>query len=66
MDDLNARNGEYTLDGIFTFTTDKGELTLTAKDALEITYTLFDWAGKSYAPVEEIEDEIEKRYNTKE
>lgn len=29
-----------------------------AKDALEIAYTLFDSVGHSYAPLEDIEDEL--------
>lgn len=60
MNNLHVKNGAYTLKGVFTFTTDKGELTLTAEDAIEIAYTLFDWAEMPYDPIENIEDRRNK------
>jgi hypothetical protein len=41
------------------FDTVNGELTLTPQDAIEIATTLFDWAGMSYDPIEQIEEKIE-------
>jgi len=60
MNNLHIKNGKYNLHGRLTFDTDQGELVLTPQDAIEIALTLFDWANKSYAPIEEIIDEIEK------
>lgn len=59
MNNLHVKNGQYTLHGRLMFETDKGELVLTPQDAIEIALTLFDWANKSYAPIEEIMAEIE-------
>lgn len=58
---LNVRDGRYTLNGHkMEFTTNKGYLVLTAEDAIEIAYTLFDWAGMPYDQIENIEDRREK------
>lgn len=58
--DLNVREGSYQMQGIFTFKTDKGYLILSAEDAIEIAYTLFDWACMSYSPIEDIADRRDK------
>lgn len=60
MNNLHIKNGKYNLHGRLTFDTDKGELVLTPQDAIEIALTLFDWASKDYAPIEEIIEEIER------
>lgn len=54
--DLNVKEGSYQMQGIFTFKTDKGYLVLSAEDAIEIAVALFDWAGMSYDPIEDIAD----------
>lgn len=59
MNNLHVKNGHYTLQGRLMFDTVNGELTLTPQDAIEIAYTLFDWAGQSYDPIEEIEHKVE-------
>ena len=59
MDNLHVTNGRYTLHGRLIFDTVNGELTLTPQDAIEIATTLFDWAGQSYDPIEQIEDKID-------
>ena len=58
--DLNVKEGSYQMQGIFTFKTNKGYLTLSAEDAIEIAAALFDWAGMSYDPIEDIIDKREK------
>ncbi len=59
MNNLHVKDGKYNLHGRLTFNTDQGELTLTPQDAIEIAYTLFDWACQPYAPIEAIEELIE-------
>ena len=59
MNNLFVKNGKYTLHGRLIFDTAKGQLTLTPQDAIEIAYTLFDWAGMPYDQIEQIEDKIE-------
>lgn len=52
-------NCRYDLNGNLFFTTvDDEQYTLTARDALEIAYTLFDSVGHSYKELEEIDDEL--------
>ena len=58
--DLNVKEGSYQMQGIFTFKTDRGYLILTAEDAIEIAAALFDWAGMSYDPIEDIADKRAK------
>ena len=60
MNNLHIKDGRYNLHGRLIFNTDKGELTLTPQDAIEIAYTLFDWANMDYAPIQDIEEKIEK------
>ena len=56
----NIKDSEYTLKGDFTFTTREGEvIEANAQDALEIAYALFDWAGMSYAILDEINEKVE-------
>ena len=59
MNNLHVKNGRYTLHDRLMFDTTEGVLTLTPQDAIEIATTLFDWAGQSYDPIEQIEDKIE-------
>lgn len=54
----NVKNGRYTLNGKFEFDIQDGILKIDAKDALEIAYTLFDWAGKDYVILNEIDNEL--------
>lgn len=60
MNNLQVKDGRYELNGTFIFSTNKGELTLTAEDAIEIAYTLFDWADMPYDAIENIEDRRNK------
>ena len=60
MNNLHVKNGKYTAHGRLIFNTSQGELTLTPADAIEIAYTLFDWAGADYDPIEEIQEKIER------
>ena len=54
----NITNGRYDLNGNLLFDTDQGQITMTAKDALEIAYTLFDSVGHSYDELDEINEEL--------
>lgn len=57
---LHLKNGRYNLHGRLMFDTiDGNTLTLTPQDALEIAYTLFDWANQPYDAIEKIEELIE-------
>ena len=60
MDEIkHVHNCKYDLNGNLYFTAnDNRRYKISAKDALEITYTLFDSVGHSYAPLEDIEDEL--------
>lgn len=64
MKDLHIRDGRYRLGynpgEVFTFTTDKGELSLTVEDAMEVATALFDWAGMPYEPLYKIDEKIEE------
>lgn len=53
--------GMYSLWGRFEFETEDGNVRMDAKSALEIAYTLFDWAGQPYDILEEIEQEMEDK-----
>lgn len=59
MKNLHVKNGRYNLHGRLTFDTVNGDLVLTPQDAIEIAYTLFDWASMPYTPIEQIEEKIE-------
>lgn len=55
----HVHNCRYDLNGNLYFTAnDDKHYKISAKDALEIAYTLFDSVGHSYAPLEDIEDEL--------
>ena len=55
----HVHNCKYDLNGNLYFTAnDNRRYKISAKDALEITYTLFDSVGHSYKPLEDIEDEL--------
>lgn len=52
-------NCKYDLQGYIHFTANgKEQYKIHAKSALEIAYALFDSVGHSYAPLEDIEDEL--------
>lgn len=52
-------NCKYDLQGYIYFTANgKEQYKIHAKSALEIAYALFDSVGHSYAPLEDIEDEL--------
>lgn len=59
MEIENIENGEYDVNGNFVFTTNQGELKLKAVDALEIAYTLFDWAKMPYDILDELQEKME-------
>ena len=61
MDEIkHVHNCKYDLNGNLYFTAnDNRRYKISAKDAIEIATTLFDWAGQSYDPIEQIEDKIE-------
>lgn len=54
----NIQNCRYDLNGNIFFNADGKEYQMTARNALEIAYTLFDSVGHSYAPLEEIDEEL--------
>lgn len=54
-----VENGEYDLKGNLIFDIEGGTLEIKAVDALEIAYTLFDWAGMSYTQLDEINEKVE-------
>lgn len=58
MEIKNVKDGKYDLNGNFEFKIENGTLKVKAVDALEIAYSLFDWAGKDYVVLNEIYDEI--------
>lgn len=60
MNNLQVKNGRYTLPGRLMFDTTEGVLTLTPQDAIEIAATLLDWAGEPYDVIYKIEDKIER------
>ncbi len=61
MEEIKIRGkGMYSLWGRFEFETEEGNVRMDAKSALEIAYALFDWAGKDYDVLEEIEEEMEE------
>jgi len=57
------KKGKYTLGGKLEFETDSSNIEMDVKGALEIAYTLFDWAGFDYTVLEHLEDYIEKKGN---
>ena len=61
INNLHLKNGKYTLHGRLIFDTIdfNKKLILTPQDALEIAYTLFDWANQPYDAIEKIEELIE-------
>ena len=54
----NIHNCKYDSNGNLFFEANGKQYTMTAQDALEIAYTLFDSVGHSYKPLEDIEDEL--------
>lgn len=61
MKDLQVTNGSHSINDLLHFDTTKGKLTLTPKDALEIAYTLFDWADQPYDPIYKVDNIINER-----
>lgn len=55
----DIKNSVYTLDGKFSFDSNVGNIEINAVDALEIAYTLFDYAGMSYEKLDEISEIVE-------
>lgn len=54
----NIHNCKYDLKGNLFFEANSKKYTMTAKEALEIAYTLFDSVGHSYDELDEISDEL--------
>lgn len=59
MNIKDIEDGEYTLDGRFTFSSNLGEIKINAVEVLEMAYTLFDWAGMDYSVLDEINEKVE-------
>lgn len=55
----NVDDVEYTVRGEISFNADGLEVNMNAKDALEIAYALFDWAGMDYTILDEINEKVE-------
>lgn len=56
----DIKNCRYRLsDGKFSFDSNVGNIEMNAADALEIAYTLFDYAGMSYEKLDEISEIVE-------
>jgi hypothetical protein len=49
----------YDLNGNLFFEANGKQYTMTAKEALEIAYTLFDSVGHKYTELDEISEELE-------
>lgn len=56
----NIKHGRYTVKGEFTFNSNIGLIKINSGDALEIAYTLFDYACKSYDILDEISNKLEE------
>lgn len=54
----NIHHCRYDLKGNLFFEAGGKIYTMTAKEALEIAYTLFDSVGHSYSELDEISDEL--------
>ena len=59
MEIKNVKDGKYDLNGNFEFETEDGTLKVKATDALEIAYSLFDWAGLPYTLLDELNERME-------
>lgn len=55
----DIKNATYTLDGKFSFDSNVGNIEINAIDALEIAYTLFDYANMDYTILDEINEILE-------
>lgn len=55
----DIKNSVYTLDGKFYFDSNVGNIEMNATDALEIAYTLFDYANMDYTVLDEISEILE-------
>lgn len=61
MEIKEIKNGRYRVHtSELDFETEQGTLTINAKSALEIAYTLFDMYGLNYKSLEELEEKMEK------
>ena len=59
---IKEDSGRYDLKGNLEFLDGNNEekvIKMKAIDALEIAYTLFDWAGMSYTTLDEINERID-------
>ena len=59
---IKENSGRYDLKGNFEFIDGNNEekiIKMRAIDALEIAYTLFDWAEMPYTLLDEINEEVE-------
>lgn len=56
----SIENSRYKLNGTITFNSNVGNIELNPKVALDIAYTLFDWAGLSYDEVNKIQEKLEE------
>ena len=59
MEIRNISNGEYGVGDKLFFDTEDGKLEMKAVDALEIAYTLFDWAGFDYRILDALNEKVE-------
>lgn len=57
----SIENSRYKLNGTITFNSNIGNIELNPRVALDIAYTLFDWAGLSYEEVDKIQEKLEER-----
>ena len=62
---IQKNSGEYDFKGNFTFKSEKNSeeiVKISAENALEIAYTLFDWAGLDYTVLEDIYIKINQNH----
>lgn len=63
---IKENSGRYDLKGNLAFLdaeNDEKVIKINFVDALEIAYTLFDWAGMPYTTLDEINEKIEEPIN---
>lgn len=56
----DIQNARYTLNGRIFFDSNVGNIEMSAKDALEISYILFDSVGIDYKVLDEISEKLEE------
>lgn len=57
----SIEDSRYKLNGTITFNSNIGNVELNSKVALDIAYALFDWAGKDYSELDEIQEKLEEK-----